>query len=791
MTLHVTAYSQSFEAPVHGATGVLHHKGICRTNDILRITGSPGNHNLNRAGNHNLNRDSKDLLRRIRRFLKTLLMCFGVLVFLPGNGASREYPATDGPGPGELVQQIAETLDPDDFESDEAMETYLQELLDLFPVNLNTASRQELFLIPGITDRIANALIAWRADHTFTAIDDLVKVPGIGPVTAGRLRPWVTVGPERSASTRSRRSGNGRHFGAQQFFRYQQSFPAASGYIDSGENPAPYAGSPSRLYHRQTVRTNRFAANLTQVKLPGEPYAPPHGFDFTSAHLSYDGTGILRRVIIGDYSARFGQGLVLWNSSSFGKGGPAHMAPFRRSHGITPYRSSGQTAFFRGAATELKVPLPGFSDNTETGLFLSILYSSRHRSAVEVNGDTIRPPSSNPYHRTENERLRRNNVRETVMGSNITLVHSHGNLGFTWTSCKLNRPVIPHPNSSPMQGSPHQAMGIDGTFQTESVRFFGEYAWRAVSSYETERTDANTHHRSWTTGIMASYPVGADWVFAVRNYHPGYWAAYANGFGEGTAIPSNQSGWYLGMRLRPLQGLHLSFFLDRFQFPEPTRGSTKPGHGWESMFHIQYRYRPGMEYQIRLRYKERSAELDVLDDFHRKQRTAAISGRLNGRFQMSWQVHPTLVIRSRYDAVLTSLSGVPRAAVTEAGAPEAAVPRAGAPYNTGVSVSKTVRWRPSKALRFDLGWALFDTDDYSSRLYLYEFDLTHVMTSRMLSGVGRQSYAVMRLQPFTWLLAELKYTRIRYFDRPAVGSGNDQTPGPIRSELGIQFRLTY
>jgi len=708
--------------------------------------------------------------------MKALLTCFCALLLFSENGIAIGSPSVNGPGPGELVQQIAETLDPDDFESESAMEAYLQELLDLFPVNLNTASRQELFLIPGISDRNVNAILEWRTDNTFTAIDDMVKVPGIGPVTAGRIRPWVTVGPQRTTSTRSRRSGNGRHFGAQQFFRYQQSFPAASGYIDSNENPAPYAGSPSRLYHRQTVHANRFSANLTQVKLPGEPYDPPHGFDFTSAHLAYNGTGILRKVIIGDYSARFGQGLVLWNSSSFGKGGPAHTAPFRRSHGITPYRSSGQTAFFRGAAAEVAVPLPVLTENTGNGLFLSILYSSRQRSAVEVNGDTIRPPSNNPYHRTENERLRRNNVRETVMGGNITLAHNHGNLGITWTSFKLNRPVVPHPNSSPMQGSPHQAMGIDGIFRTGPFRIFGEYARSTGAAYEAGRMVSSTHRNSWATGIMTSFPVEADWIFAVRNYQPGYWAAYANGFGEGTAIPSNQSGWYLGTRLRPVQGLQLFLFLDRFRFPEPSRGNTRPVHGWDSMFHIQYRYRPGMEYQVRIRYKERSAEVDILDDFHRRNRAAAVSGRLNGRFQMSWQIHPRLLVRSRYDAVMTSLSRVSGSIFLN---------------GTGVAVSKTVRWQPSNALRFHLGWALFDTDDFSSRIYLYEFDLTHVMTSRMLSGLGRHSYAVMRFQPFSWLLTELKYARIRYFDRPAVGSGNDQTAGPVRSELGIQFRLSY
>lgn len=675
-----------------------------------------------------------------------------------------------GPDRAELVHHFSQSTDPEDFESIEDWEAYVQELMDLFPININTATEHDLLLIPGMTLRLAHNIVAHRKERRFSIIDDLTSVPGIGPATTEMFRPWVSTGSQRRGH---RGWTNG--FGTEQYFRYQQSFPTAVGYHGTDDRPAQFAGSPARLYHRQAVTTAGISANLTQVKLPGEPYHPPYGFDFTSAHLAYHGGGMFRRIVIGDYSARFGQGLVLWSNASFGKGGPAHTAPFKRSQGITPYRSSGQIRFFRGAAAEVSVPLPRQFRQSGSELTLSIMRSSRNRSAVEVDGDTIRPPSGNPYHRTESELARRNNVRENVLGANLSWMHPKWKLGFTRVSYRLDRPVMPHPNSSPFPGAEHQASGVDGWLRIGLIRIYGEFAWITNRSLSAEPYHADTDKTAVSAGIMASFPEGAEWILAVREFGTGYWSEYGNGFGEGAGVPTNQSGWYFGYRLRPSVRLHLTGFLDRFRFPVATRGNIWPGHGWEANLQIQYRQRPELQHQLGFRYKERAAELEVLDDFHRRTRIPGTSARLTGRYQVNWQVHRKLFLRSRSEAVLTVLSdGI-----------------ASQKPSHGIAFSTSVRWQPSRRLRIDWGWTLFDTDDFSARLYQYEYDLTQVMTSRMLHGLGRTSYAVIRFRPFHWLQAELKYSRIRYHDRPVVGSGHDQTAGPVRSELGIQIRFAY
>ena len=61
-------------------------------------------------------------------------------------------------------------------------------------VNINTAETEELVLLPGIGPAKAAAILAFRAEHgPFSAIEELMKVPGIKEATFAKLKAYVTV----------------------------------------------------------------------------------------------------------------------------------------------------------------------------------------------------------------------------------------------------------------------------------------------------------------------------------------------------------------------------------------------------------------------------------------------------------------------------------------------------------------------------------------------------------------------------------------------------------------------
>jgi competence ComEA-like helix-hairpin-helix protein len=63
-----------------------------------------------------------------------------------------------------------------------------------FEVDVNQADWPELTLLPGVGEVVARRIVEYRKQHgPFEKIEDLLKVPGIGPQTLSRIRPFVQI----------------------------------------------------------------------------------------------------------------------------------------------------------------------------------------------------------------------------------------------------------------------------------------------------------------------------------------------------------------------------------------------------------------------------------------------------------------------------------------------------------------------------------------------------------------------------------------------------------------------
>lgn len=60
-----------------------------------------------------------------------------------------------------------------------------------YPININTASAEDLAELPGIGPKLADAIIAGRP---YAKAEDIVRVKGIGNKTLETVRPKITVG---------------------------------------------------------------------------------------------------------------------------------------------------------------------------------------------------------------------------------------------------------------------------------------------------------------------------------------------------------------------------------------------------------------------------------------------------------------------------------------------------------------------------------------------------------------------------------------------------------------------
>jgi competence protein ComEA len=65
------------------------------------------------------------------------------------------------------------------------------------PLNINTANAEALQALPGIGPLLAERIVADREAHgPFRTVEDLLRVPGIGPKRWERIRPLVRLAEE-------------------------------------------------------------------------------------------------------------------------------------------------------------------------------------------------------------------------------------------------------------------------------------------------------------------------------------------------------------------------------------------------------------------------------------------------------------------------------------------------------------------------------------------------------------------------------------------------------------------
>ena len=63
-------------------------------------------------------------------------------------------------------------------------------------VNLNHATAEQLDLLPGVGEKTAKVIIAYREKHPFGRIEELVKVKGFGKKRFQKLKPYLSISGE-------------------------------------------------------------------------------------------------------------------------------------------------------------------------------------------------------------------------------------------------------------------------------------------------------------------------------------------------------------------------------------------------------------------------------------------------------------------------------------------------------------------------------------------------------------------------------------------------------------------
>ena len=686
------------------------------------------------------------------------------LVLLSGVLGSRAQPAdsigADTTELGRRLEPALDTFGDTDRITARAAERFAH-LADN-PLDVNQASANDLSVLPGLSVSEAHRLVRHRREEgAYESWAELHDGTGISAETIRSVRPFLTLGTTSDTvifpSFKTILSNLEFSF----IQRYSRDLDLGRGYREGR-----FLGPPGRLTTRLRLdHERRLQLALTVDKDPGEPirWAPAsdtYGFDHVAGSLALRDLGAIETLVLGDFTAQFGQGVALWQGLRFGKGRDPVSPVLQSGRGVLPYRSASEANYFRGVATTIGLP---------ADVSLTAFISRRNRDA-SLDSSLISPddtPSPVPTrtisvggrHRTVTEIARKGTFGEETVGGALDYRGSTVQFGAAGYLSRFNRPLRPG-------DAPYRRYRVDGRQASMLTSYASAYLGNYTLFGEVARAPTGTYGGLLGAAMEASDRANA--ILLARWYPPELTNFHGNAFGDGSR-PQNEIGIYTGLSLQVAKNWSIATYFDQFRAPWLRFNMPRPSSGWEARSVLEFEPRPWLStyLQIRAQGQEESAEHPgpgnrPLEGVQNEQRYSA---RWNAEYAFS----DGLAVRTRLE-----------------------LSRYSAPNTTaeGFLLSQGLRWSPHPSVQLDARIAFFETEGFAARIYAYERDLLYSFSVPVFFDQGRRSYLMAQYEPFSSLTLEAKYGITTYENRSTIGSGLNQVEGSRRREIRVQVRWT-
>lgn len=731
--------------------------------------------------------------------LYALLFAAALSLPRPGGALAQTPDSTEVPADSVASPDLDATFEAileDDVDGDP---TELLELLTELrerPLDVNAATAEELGFLPAFSPLVAAAIVRFRDENgPFTSLPGLRSVDGVTAEVYLDARPYLTIGPRlQTSASRGLRFPRVPRLSAvvagmrlQTTQRVQRRLDRQAGYtVAEGDSVRTFNGSPERIYTRLNATYGRqVSLNVTLEKDPGEAFdfdtsTNTYGYDYVSAHAALLDAGRIDALVVGDFVAEFGQGVALWRASGFGKGPDAVGGPIRSGRGIRPYGSVDENNFFRGAALAVSVTpsvvASAFASRRALDATVDTLAFDVDDPDVPpdaIDGAVITALGATGLHRTAAELARKDVIEETLFGGGLEGRYTSGALeakvGVVATHSAFDTPLV-------AGDRPDQRFNFSGD-QATVVSVYGEARTRALQAFgEVARGPGGG--TGGVLGLGADVGGGAELLLVGRHYDRDFTSLHGYPFGERNGIGQNETGLYAGARVRPSRTWTVNAYLDQYRFPYLRFNVPRPSQGREALVTVEHRPRRYLRLYVQARTETREVGTDV---------GSLVPGTVVGG--LAEQTRQTLRVQGEWDASRTlrlraRVEGSRSAPATLAGEPRPAA-------STGALVYQDVRLQAFPWLRVDTRLTLFRTDDYESRLYAFENDLTGVFAIPALSGRGVRGYVLLAAEPVDGLVVQAKLASTWLRGVTRIGSGSSEVRGDRVRDVGVQVRYRF
>lgn len=653
----------------------------------------------------------------------------------------------------EIEQFIADVYEQFTGESELELDydAFFEELMSLNrqPLNLNNTNREELTKLMFLSDiQIENLLYHLFKFGEMHNLFELQLVDGLDMTDIRRMLPFVTLG-ERTATSGPFYFRDLFSYGKNEMIVRFDLIPEKKGGYQRLDTGA-YLGSP--LYHHLKYRyqfNERIFLNLTAEKDAGEQFIGKNhtAYDFYGASFQLKEAGMLKNLVVGDFQAAFGQGLVL--NQAFGRGKSSmttHLINgnngFKRSGSVNEYN------FMRGAAASFQLKK----------WMLNAFYSNRKLDG-NPEPEELSGLYNTGYHRTENELSKKRTVNQQFAGLNISYLQNFYQLGLTSTYLHLNRKLLPadYPyNRFYFRGNTQWVTGLNYRARFGKLVVFGETALTAEKGIAS------------LNGLTIS-PVSRVKIALLQRYFaPEYNSIYASAFSEGSRV-SNESGVYAGIEVLPFKKWKMSFYADSYRFPWLKYGVDAPSNGRDFLLHANYQHNRSLNMQWRLKFEQtrttRSDDEHVTAIFSTHQKASL-------RYQIIME-HGNFFFRHTIDGNLLQQSS--------------------GELSYGLSAIQDISYSFTKIpLKIDFRYQYFDAISYDNRVYSFEKDVLYAFSAPSFSGLGSRYYLNLNYEINQDLSLYFKFAQVIYADeRESTGTGNELIFGNRKTELKLLIRWRF
>lgn len=709
-------------------------------------------------------------------FRENILPVLRVVVFLlypyflfSQTDTAREYESSM-PEAEQVVEDIVSSTEVEEQVDFSFLTDVLEEYLRK-PLNLNTASRAQLQLLPGMTDLHISQLFGYMEKFgALTSIFELQAVPGL---RIEEIRPWLPFITVKEVGEKDIRKDSHHPAGPapkdilrglSYEFTHRITFvmEPQKGYFSEDTQSRPYEGSPMRHYSRFRARYGRnVSMAMVGEKDPGEtfswrPEKRLYGYDFLSGHLSIGNFGNLKRLLIGDYNLAVGQGLVLSRGVGFGKGAEVISNVKMPGKGVLPYSSVNENQFMRGAAATVAwkhIHLTGFYSRVGQD---AVIQSDDTLAADELQVSSLR---TSGLHRTEAEIAGKRALKETGYGGRLEYKSRTLTVGTTFYSQEfageINRRINEY-NQFDFRGNHNFLYSVDIDRVYQNFNFFGEIA------------RSRSGGMAGVVGLMSSLAPTVDVSVVARRFAKDFHSNKGYAFAERPTAIQNETGIYLGIQIMPHTRWKLCAYMDQFYFPWNRFGVDYPSRGWE--FLAQLEYKPNRKTQAYIRFRSDNKEINASQYPEGQQVTYIVpTNKTQLRLHFQTGINRDITYRTRMEFAWFRQEG-------EAG-------------SNGMMLYQDLIWKLGYKWKLTGRYALFDAPDYRARIYAYENDILGFFSIPPYYQIGSRYYLMANWKPVRRMDFWLRISQTRLYKADTFGSGLEQINGPSRTDVRLQVRV--